>query len=114
MFRNINAEQRDWLAWRQHEESLYCFPCRLFWNSVCCRLSTAFKSTLATDECWPASTNWRKLCDMVSEHEKCNGHKEYYLAWRELERRPSLQEGAEYLLEASFKVESYKWYNILK
>ena len=56
-FRNINAEQhtRGWLVWSQHKESLYCFPCRLFWNSVCCRLSTASKSALATAECWPAS-----------------------------------------------------------
>ena len=41
--RNINAEHhsREWLVWNQHKGSLCCFPCRLFWNSVCSRLNTA-------------------------------------------------------------------------
>ena len=39
---------------------------------------------------------------------------ECYLALRESEGRLSLQEGVEYLLEASIEVESEKWYNILK
>ena len=41
------------------------------------------------------------------------GHRECYLTWRELERRLPLQ-GVENLLEASIKVESETWYNILK
>ena len=53
-FKNINAEQHlDWLLWTQLKELLYCFPCQLFWNVVCCRLG-AFKSALATVEGWPA------------------------------------------------------------
>ena len=50
----------------------------------------------------------------VREHEKSSGHMECYLALRELEGRPSLQEGVEYLLEALIEVESEKWYNTLK
>ena len=44
-FKNINAEQhtRDWLVWSL-EKLLYCFPCRLFSNSVCCRLSASKSS----------------------------------------------------------------------
>ena len=108
-FRNINAEQhsRDWPVCSQHKESLYCFPCRLFWSSVCCMQNTVSKSALATAEGWPASANWRKSCNRVPEHEKSNGNMECYLTWRELERRPSL-EGVEDLLEASIKVESEK------
>ena len=84
-FRTINAEQhtRDWLVWIQHKESLCCFPCRLFWNSVCCRLTIAFKSALATAEGWPANANWRKLCNGVPEHERSNWHRECYLAWHQ-------------------------------
>ena len=41
-------------------------------------------------------------------------HRECYLAWREFERRLSMQEGIGNYLEASIKVESEKWYNILK
>ena len=68
-FRNINGEQytQDWLVWSQHKESLYCFPCWLFSNSVCCRMS-ASKSSLATVKGWPVSANWRKLCNRVLEH----------------------------------------------
>ena len=75
---NINAEQhtRDRLVWSQHKESLYCFLCRLFWNSVCCMLNTASKSALATAEGWSVSTKWRKLCNRVLEHEKSNGHRD--------------------------------------
>ena len=115
-FRIINAEQhtRDWLVWSQNMESLYCFPCRLFWNSVCCSPCTASKSALATAEGWPACSNWRKLCNRVPEHEKSNGHSKCSLAWRELERRLLLQEGIENLLKASIKAESEKWYNIWK
>ena len=40
---------------------------------------------------------------MVPEHEKSNGHREYYLAWHELERCLSLQ-GVENLLDASILV----------
>ena len=113
--RNINPEQhtRDWLVWSQHKESLYCFPCRQFWNNVCCRLS-ASKSALAKVEGWPASDKWRKLFNKILEHEKSNEHKKYYLAWWELKRRLSLQEGVENLLERSIKVESKKWYKMLK
>ena len=52
MFRNFNAERhtRDWLVWSQHKQSLFCFPCLLFWNSVCFRLRTESKSALATAE----------------------------------------------------------------
>ena len=32
------------------------------------------KSALATANGWPASANWRKLCNRVSEHENGNGH----------------------------------------
>ena len=83
-FRNNNAEQhtRDWLVWSQHKESLYCFPCRLFSNSVCCRIS-ASKSSLATVKGWPVSAKWRKLCNRVPEHEKSNEYRECYLAWWE-------------------------------
>ena len=75
-FRNINVEQyaRDWLVWSQHIESLHCFLCRLFCNSVCCRLNTTSKSALATGNGWPASANWRKLCNRESEPEKGDGH----------------------------------------
>ena len=113
---NINAEQntRHWLDCSRHKESLCCFRCKLFGSSVCCRLSSASKSALATAEGWPASANWRKLCNQVPEHENSNGHRECHLAWCELERRLSLQEVVEDLLEASIKVESEKWYNILK
>ena len=114
-FKNVNVEQhtRDWLVWSQHKKSLYCFPCRHFSKCVCCRLS-ASKSSLATVEGWQVSAKWQKLCNRVPEHEKSNGHRECYLAWQELERRLSLQEGVKNLLESSIKVESEKWYNILK
>ena len=109
--RNINADQhsRDWLVWSQHEESLCCFTCRLFWNSVFCRLSSSSKSALATAEGWSVSAKWRKLCNRVLEHEMGNGHRQCYLAWREFERRQSLQ-GFDNLLEVSIKVESEKLY----
>ena len=71
-------------------------------------MNTVSKSALATAKRWPASANWRKLCNRVPEHEKNNGRRECYLAWRELKRRLSLQEGVENLLEASIKVESEK------
>ena len=79
--RNINAKQhtQDWPIWSQHKESLYCFPCWIFWNSVCSRLSTAYKSVLTTAEGWPASANWLKLCNRVPEHPKSNGHRECYV-----------------------------------
>ena len=111
--RNINGEKnrRDWLVWSQHTESLYCFPCRLFWSSVG---HSSSKSALATVGGWPASALWRKLCNRVPEHERSNGHRQCYLAWRELERRLSLQKGIETLLERSIQAESEKWYNILK
>ena len=56
-FRNINPEQyaQDCLVWSQHKESLCCFPSQLFWNSDCCRLSSASKSAITTGEGWPAS-----------------------------------------------------------
>ena len=114
-FRNINAKQhtRDRLVWNQHKELLYCFPCGLFWNNVCCRLS-ASKSALATVEGWPSSAKWRKLCNRVSEHEKSNRHRKCYVTWQELERRLLLQESVKNLSERSIKVKSEKWYNILK
>ena len=71
-------------------ESLCCFPCRLFWNSVCCWLSSASKSALATGAGWPASAKWRNLCNRVPQREKSNWHRECYVAWREFERRLSL------------------------
>ena len=83
-------------------------------NSVCCRLNTASKSALATAEGWPVSANWRKLCNTILEHENSNGHRKCYLALRELEKLLSLHEGVEDLHEASIKLESQKWYNILK
>ena len=43
-------------------------------------LLQATKSELATAGGWPASANWRKLCNRVPEHEKCNGHGACYLA----------------------------------
>ena len=43
-----------------------------------------------------------------------NGRRECYLAWCESERRLSLQEYVENLLDASIKVESEKCYKILK
>ena len=55
----------------------------LFWNSVCCSLSSASKSALATAESWPASYRCRKLCHRVPEHDKSNGHRERYLALRD-------------------------------
>ena len=89
-----------------HKESLCFFPCRLFWNSVCCGLNTVSKSTFDTAEGWPASAKWRNSCDSVPEHEKSNGHRECYLAWCEFQGRLSLQEVVENLPEASIKVES--------
>ena len=41
-------------------------------------------------------------------------HRECYLDWRELERRLSLQKGAEDLIQPSIKMESEDWHNILK
>ena len=88
-FRNINAEQHnhDWLVWSPHKGSLYCFPSRLFWNSVCCSLSTASKSAIATAEGCPAIANWWELCKRVPEYGKSNVHGECYLARREIEIR---------------------------
>ena len=65
------------------------FPCGLFWNNVCCRLS-ASNSALAAVEDWPANAKSQKLCNRVPEHEKSSGHRKCYLVWRKLERHPSL------------------------
>ena len=57
-------------------------------SGVCCRLSAASKS--ATAEVWPACANRRRLRNRVLEHERSNGHRECYLARRELDRSLSL------------------------
>ena len=107
-FSNINAEQHTrnelvWVSIRSHYAAFHAG----YFGSAYCRLSTDSKSALATAEGWPASVNWRKLCNWVPEHEMSNAHRECYLAWRELERRQSLQ-GVENLLEASHKVKTEK------
>ena len=105
---------RDWLVWSQLKQALYCFPCRLFWNDVCCNISTSSKSALASPDGWSAAGKWGKLYNRIPEHEKSNGHRGCYLAWRELERRLSSDRGVDNLLEASIETESVKWYNIMK
>ena len=67
---------------------------------------------LAEAKGWSSSAKWRRLCNRYPEHEKSNWHMECYVAWRIFERRLSLHDSIENLLEASIKVESEKWHSI--
>ena len=115
-FRKVNGEKhlRDWLVWSHRKQALYCLPCRLLWSSVSATTAASPKSALASPEGWPACKKWRKLFDRIPEHERSTGHRECYLAWRELQRRISSGTNIENFLEASIEAESVKWYNVLK
>ena len=114
-YHSNNGEQhiRDWLVWSEKCNSLFCFPCRLFFHTVS-NQSALQRSKLASPNGWTKEQKWRKLVTKIPQHEKSTTHRECYMAWRELERRLSSGKGIEHLLESAINSEVQKWIEILK
>lgn len=78
---------RDWLVWSETNESLFCFPCRLFSCSFGTDTPQSRKSVLCSEEGWKKEYSWRKLYDKLPSHEVSSHHRQCYIKWRELENR---------------------------
>ena len=81
---NGEVVDRDWLAWSEEKESLFCFPCRLFGQVG---VGESSRSILSSDQGWGKQHSWRKLYEKVPAHEKSEHHKKCYIQWRDTERR---------------------------
>ena len=90
-----NYYEHLWYWWRNVQERAYCFEsidtstilfacCRMVWYTTGVVSS---RYALASPGGWTASTKWRKIGVRLREHENCKSHMEWYIAWRELERR---------------------------
>ena len=108
-YRNHNGEiaERDWLVWSRKKDALFCFPCRLFSKDL-----EVNSSALSSQEGWPSTVKWRKLC-RIPEHKRSNNHKHNYLSWRGYELRLKSSRCIENNLSAQIEAEEAKWYKIL-
>ena len=93
----------------REKDALFCFPCRIFSKGL-----EINSSALSSQEGWPSTAKWRKLCDIIPEHERSNNHKHNYLSWRGYELRLKSSRCIEDSLSAQIEAEESKWYKILQ
>lgn len=103
---------RDWLAWSEIKESLFCFPCRLFGRAS--DTSQSRCSVLLSDEGWRKEYGWRKLYDKLPPHEQSLFHKRCYANWRELERRINKDSEIHFQLDAAIAKDVKYWRGLLE
>ena len=107
--KNGENVDRDWLVWSEKEESLFCFPCRLFSS-----ISSSCKSILASEKGWKKEHSWRKLYNKLPDHEVSQNHKQCYLQWRELERRFLTETDINSHLEKNYAAKVKYWRDLFK
>ena len=80
--KNGEVETRQWIAFSQTKQALYCLPCRLF-SRVLNKTTT---SLLSSADGHPPNA-WHKLYERIPEHDDAVNHKFCYLAWRTTDDR---------------------------
>lgn len=108
--KNGEVKTRQWMAFSQSKQALYCVPCRLF-SRVLNKTTT---SLLSSADGHPPNA-WHKLYERIPEHEDAVNHKFCYLTWRTTEDRLKCKSGTlTELLDHSVSTETTKWRKIFE
>ena len=105
---NGEKVSRDWIAWSDMKQALFCFPCRLF-----SKLPAPSRSSLAMCSGFSSAKSWKKLHDKIPEHENSTSHRTSYVEWRTMELRLSSNSAVDSLLLQSIQNEQLVWKQVL-
>ena len=108
---NGEIRPRDWLAWSDKQQALFCFPCRLFSSAI---HSHSAKSCLASKDGWPKSKGWKKLYNILHEHQSSSHHSACYAKWRMLQFSQKQAVGIDDQLQLNMSSNIAKWTAILE
>lgn len=98
---NGETIRRSWLIYCRRNDSLYCFPCKLFDQ----RIFGVF--------CETGFSDWKHLNPAIPRHENSLSHKENYLKWKEFERGIKRGTLIDDKTEKLILTEKQKWRHIL-
>ena len=77
-------------------------------------INNGSKSKLASPDGWGANDSWKRLWEILPEHERGNAHIKCYLAWCELQRHLEADADVDLLLEKSILSEAERWKMLLQ